>query len=85
MHGGWRFGVAQFLKGQSYNATFFGIHEECAKLCFSGGGRDEIHNISQGINGAVEADWCIVAGFTPREVMAYGANFCAYFRGIGRV
>ena len=56
MHGGWRLGVVQFLKGQSYYATFFGIHEECAKLCFSGGGRDEFHNVVLGVNGAVEAD-----------------------------
>ena len=55
----------QFLKGQSYYATFFGIHEECAKLCFSGGGRDEFHNVAQGVNGAVEADWCIVVGYPP--------------------
>ena len=31
-------GVDQFFKYQLYYATFFGIHEECAKLCFSGGG-----------------------------------------------
>ena len=58
-------GVDHFLKGWSYYATFFGIHEECAKICFSGVGRDEFHNVAQGLNGAVEADWCIVAGFPP--------------------
>ena len=66
--------MAQFNKGQSYYATFFGINEECAKLCFGGGGRDEFHNVAQGVNGAVDADWCIVAGFTPEEVMACGAT-----------
>ena len=74
MHGGWRLGVAQFLKGQSYYATFFGIHEECAKLYFSGGGREKFHNVAQGVNGAVEVDWCIVAGFPPKEIMSCGST-----------
>ena len=52
--GGW--GVAQFLKGQSYYETFFGIHEECSKLCFSVGVRDKFHNVAEGVNGAVEAE-----------------------------
>ena len=71
-----RLGVAQFLKSQSYYATFFGIHEECAEICFSGGGHDEFHNVAQGVNGAVEADWCIVAGYPPKVLMACGATLC---------
>ena len=85
MHGGCRFGVAQFFKGQLYYATLFGIHEDCAQLCFSGRGRDEFNNVSQGVNGAVEAGWCIVVGFPPEEVMACGATLCTPFKGIGRV
>ena len=84
MHGGWRLGMAKFLKGQLYYANLFGIHEECAKLYFSGGGRDEFCNVAQGVNGALEADWCIVAGYRPEEVMACGATFCTSFSGIGR-
>ena len=76
---GWRLGVAQFLKVQSYYATLFGINKECDNLCFSGGGRDEFHNFSQGVNGAVEADWCIIAGYPPKEVMACGATRCTSF------
>ena len=72
-------GVAQFLKGQLYYATIFGIHEECAKLCFSGGGHGEFHNVAKGANGFVEADWCIVAGYPPEEVMACGATLCTSF------
>ena len=75
--GGW--GVTQFLKGQSYYATFFVIHEEFAELCFSGGGRDEFHNVAQGVNCAVEADWCIIAGFPPEELMACGSTLCTSF------
>ena len=71
--------MAQFVKGQSYYATFFGIHEKCAKLCFGGGGRDEFHNVAQGVDGTVEADWFIFAGYPPEEVMACGATFCTYF------
>ena len=85
MHGGWRLGVAHFLNGKLYYATFFGIHEECAQLCFSGGRRDEFHNVAQGVNGSVETDWFIVVGFPPEEVMACGATLCTSFRGIGRV
>ena len=59
--------MAQFLKGQSYYVTFFGIHEEC---------------VAQGVHGSVEADWCIVAGFPPEELMACGATICTSFRGI---
>ena len=69
----------QFLKGQSYYATFFVIHEECAKLCFIGRGHDEFHNVAQGVNDAVEADWCIVAGYLPEEVMACGVTRCTSF------
>ena len=66
--------MAHFLKGWLYYSTFFGIHEDCAKLCFSGGGRDEVHNVAQGVNGAVEAGWCIVTGFPTEEVMDYGTH-----------
>ena len=66
MYGGWGLGVSQFLNGHSYYVTFFGIHEECAKLFFSGGGRNEFRDVAQGVNGAVEADWCIVAWFPPK-------------------
>ena len=66
MHGGWWLGVAKLLKGQSYYATLFGIHEECAKLCFSGGGGcDEFHNVAQYVDGAVETYWFIVTGCPP--------------------
>ena len=53
--------------GPAYYATSFGIHEECSKLCFSGGGRDEFYNVAQGVDGAVEVDWCIVAGTHPMK------------------
>ena len=79
MHGSWRLGVAQFPKGRSYYATFFGIHEECAKLCFSRGGRDEFRDVAQGVDGAVEADWFIVAGYPSEEVMACGETLCTSF------
>ena len=55
------------------------VHEEFAKLCFSGGGHDEFHNVAQGVDGAVEADWFIVVGYPPEEVMACGANLCTSF------
>ena len=80
-----RLGVAHFLKGQLYYVTFVGIHEECAKLCFSGGGREEFHNVAQGVNGDVEADWCIVAGFSTKEAIVCGTTLCTSFRVIGFV
>ena len=79
MHGSWQLGVAQFLKGQSYYATFFGINEECAKLCLSGGGCGEFHNASQGVDGAVEVDWFIVVGYPPKEVMSFCATLYTSF------
>ena len=79
MHGSWQLGVAQFLKGQSYYATFFGNHEECAKLCLSSGGCGKFHNVAQCVDGAVEADWFIVVGYPPEELMACSATLCTSF------
>ena len=77
--------MAEFFKGQLHYSTFFGIHEECANICFRCRGHNKFRNVAQGVDGAVGVDWFIIAEYPPEEVMDCSATLCTSFLGIGRV
>jgi hypothetical protein len=86
VYGSWWLWMTKFFKDKPDDFGFLCINEECAKLCFSRGGRHQLENCAGDVNSAIDLNWRSITRGTAKEKLATCTTLrvrCTEIQGIG--